>query len=117
MQDSVLSSDQVVFTGDPLTPDNLGFAMELLGDVNGDGALDYALVSAGANNTAGRVDVVFGGASGWPDLSSIASGSGGFSLHGVTPEDGWRTQLVALGDLDANGYDDFVCRFPRTTSG
>ncbi|QCI12532.1 BapA prefix-like domain-containing protein [Pseudomonas putida] len=101
--------------------DGLGLSMSAIGDVNGDGYVDY-VVSAphsiyGSTAAYGSdIYVLYGNVNGIPSLSSIDN---------LTPEQGFRiTQsgvtgtggdtgiqgklVTALGDINGDGYDDFA---------
>ena len=96
--------------------DRAGFAVAGAGDVNGDGFADMVfgapLADAGGEDS-GRAYVVFGG----PGLKSgsltdIAAGMTGFILDGVQGRDYAGTSVARGGDVDADGYDDFMVGAP-----
>ncbi len=82
-------------------------------DVNGDGFADFligvvACTESGCGAT-GRVDVFLGGPSGpspLPDLHWLDP------LPSVTDPDGYGASLVALGDVNADGFDDALVKVP-----
>jgi len=100
------ASELYALTGNPyLGPDVLG-----LGDVDGDGAADYAVtrpyVDASDPNNPGHVSVHSG-----------ADGSLLYDLAGVNPYDGFGYSIAPLGDLDGDGVTDFAVGVPTTTQG
>lgn len=78
----------------------------LIGDINGDDQEDFA-VFVGATGA-----VVFGGlVSGLVDVLTL-DGQNGFVLNYIQPQyyAGLYTGFASLGDLNADGFDDFVFR-------
>lgn len=93
--------------------DYSGIAVSGIGDVNGDGAPDIGIGASGADpngSGSGRVYVVFGAPSlgGTVQLSSAASGVGGFALNGESASDNAGRSISAAGDVNADGFDDFL---------
>ncbi|HET6162894.1 MAG TPA: VCBS repeat-containing protein [Planctomycetota bacterium] len=100
------ASELYALTGDPyLGADVLG-----LGDVDGDGAADFAVtrpyVDATDPNNPGHVSVHSGG-----------DGSLLYDLAGVKPYDGFGYSVAPLGDRDGDGVVDFAVGVPTTTQG
>jgi hypothetical protein len=97
--------------------DHSGRSVSSAGDINGDG-YDDLLIGApwadGPGNTrsdAGGVYVVFGQAGGFPasyDLANVASGVGGFVIHGVDNVDWAGWSVDAAGDVNGDGFDDLL---------
>jgi len=86
------------------TGDNFGVSLSRLGDVDGDGVAD---VVVGA-----WLDDELGGASG---SVSVLSGADGGEIHRLllgTPGDRFGFAVDGVGDLDQDGYDDFVVGAP-----
>lgn len=86
----------------------IGLSVSAAGDVNGDGIGDFVI---GSLSSSGRTDdyIVFGRADGFAggvDLSQVAIGIGGFALH--LPDGAFYIgkTTAAVGDLNADGYDD-----------
>ncbi|MDP1968555.1 MAG: FG-GAP-like repeat-containing protein [Burkholderiaceae bacterium] len=75
-------------------------------DVNNDGYDDLML----ASYVASRAHVVHGGISITPPSSAqILAGTGGFVLQGVTsPNENMGTVVSGLGDVNGDGYQDFI---------
>jgi len=100
------ASELYALTGNPyLGADVLG-----LGDVDGDGAADFAVtrpyVDASDPNNPGHVSVHSGG-----------DGSLLYDLAGVNPYDGFGYSVAPLGDLDGDGVVDFAVGVPTLTQG
>ncbi len=87
------------------------------GDVNGDGRSDllvgaYRAVTSGGN-FSGRSYVVFGKSDTAPvQLSSIASGMGGFVLDGETEADQSGISVSGAGDVNGDGIGDIIVGAP-----
>jgi VCBS repeat-containing protein len=90
--------------------DQVGGAVSAAGDVNGDGYADI-LVGARFDDTGGTNNgaafVVFGGP-GANDVELSSLGTAGLRIIGERPADNAGWSVSALGDLNADGFDDFV---------
>ncbi|OJA03216.1 integrin alpha, partial [Bathymodiolus thermophilus thioautotrophic gill symbiont] len=65
------------------TNDQIGFSVSSAGDVNGDGLDDLIIGAPEANNETGKSYVVFGATNTTAiNLSTIATGTGGFVING-----------------------------------
>jgi Ca2+-binding RTX toxin-like protein len=91
-----------------------GYSVASAGDVNGDG-YDDVIIGAYSADPGGRVDagssyVVFGAASGWPDIFSLSSlnGANGFRIDGVTASDRFGGSVAAAGDVNGDGIADLI---------
>ena len=99
--------------------DHAGYRISNAGDVNGDGFADVLIgaerADPGGNSSAGESYIVFGGASvgstGSLELSAL-DGSDGFVLNGVTSNDQSGSAVGAAGDVNGDGFLDFIIGAP-----
>ncbi|MCA4919312.1 MAG: FG-GAP repeat protein, partial [Roseomonas sp.] len=94
-----------------------GFSVASAGDINGDGFADLIIgaywgdAAGNAKGNAGDSYVVFGKASGWGatiDLANIASGTGGFIIHGQDGGDFSGNPVASAGDVNGDGFADLI---------
>src|SRR5262245_37895218 len=99
-----------------------GRSVSSAGDVNGDGFDDLIIGAFGGdgpgNTRAGAGDsyVVFGKASGFAaeiDLAVVASGAGGFVVHGQDTYDASGFSASSAGDVNGDGFDDLIIGAPN----
>ncbi|MFC7764890.1 hypothetical protein [Leucobacter soli] len=105
------------------TGDALGFSVAGGGDYNGDGRSDLLLGAPGfdpvVNGTvstdSGAVYVVYGKADGAAQPLAELSGSTGYRIDGergasqtATRPSSWGSSVARVGDIDANGVEDFA---------
>ena len=100
-----------VLTGEA-AGDRNGFSVSSAGDFNGDGYADFIVTSRWANDFAGKTYVVFGKAN-WSgvtslNLSTIATGNGGFMLAGEAVNDQSGSSVATAGDINGDGYSDLL---------
>ncbi|HEY9810977.1 MAG TPA: Ig-like domain-containing protein [Halomicronema sp.] len=89
-----------------------GTSVSTVGDVNADGLSDLIVGATGATATAqqaGKSYIVFGKTDGTlVNMSSIAAGSGGFTIFGESEEDRIGRPVRAAGDVNADGFGDVI---------
>jgi len=81
------------------------------GDVNGDGLADVIVGAPGGDYDPGESYVVFGKADGTPvHLAKVATGSGGFVINGIDPNDGAGAGEgpSGAGDVNGDGLADLI---------
>ncbi len=102
--DQSLSTANASFIGEVIT-DYLRYTGGI-GDVDGDGLNDLLLMSPYNDNERGKCYIVFGKTAGWSlrtDVSQIQT-----TIVGETEEDGLGHSVEGVGDLNVDGYDDFL---------
>lgn len=92
--------------------DNAGYALAMVGDVNGDGFDDLAVGARGANSNgddSGSAYVVFGRRTGFPASLNLAllNGGNGFEIKGASAADALGVS-VAGGDVNGDGFADVI---------
>ena len=89
--------------------DHTGHRVAGIGDVNGDGIDDFA-IGAYSNDenykNSGQVYVFFGRSGGFPASTNASSANASF--QGVGEDDRAGIDIAGVGDVDNDGYDDFV---------
>ena len=86
-----------------------GISVAGAGDLNGDGYDDILIGAAADADTflgGGKVYVIFGNASGWAMNTSLADAPA--SYHSEGPSYGFGWSVAGAGDVNGDGYDDFV---------
>ncbi len=89
--------------------DLFGAAVADVGDVNGDGYNDLGVGAPGRNSGTGYVSVYLGG----PTPSATAA----VTVNGYSERDLFGTAITAGGDLDQDGYGDYVIGAPGGAEG
>jgi hypothetical protein len=83
----------------------------VVGDINGDGKADMVISEseAGSNGGTQKLVVIFGKAAGWtsPFDFSALNGTTGFYITNTAPQYS-SIPLLAIGDVDGDGYGDFL---------
>ena len=103
-----------------------GHTVASAGDINGDGFADLLIGSAYAGgadgespSNSGLVYVVFGQASGFDAVVELSSldGSSGFKVLGIDTADRLGVSLSGAGDVNGDGFDDFLLAAPSSEGG
>ncbi|MEF8756324.1 MAG: FG-GAP-like repeat-containing protein [Accumulibacter sp.] len=97
-------------------PGRSGISVAAAGDVNGDGLADVIVGDYGSpvfSNRAGHSYVVFGRTdSGGVELSTIATGAGGFVINGQCARDYSGQSVAGAGDINGDGLADLIVGAP-----
>jgi hypothetical protein len=102
--------------------DMSGFAVSGAGDVNGDGFADLLIGAKGADTGGGdrgATYLLFGKASGFSaafELSAL-DGVNGIQFNGEAGGDGFGHAVSAAGDLNSDGFADFLAGAPFANGG
>ncbi len=108
MDTDLLSVADSSFWGENIN-DLAGIAVAPAGDVNGDGYDDF-LIGAQQNDdggeNAGKTYLIFGRASGWAADTNLSNADASFI--GENGADYSGNSLAPAGDVNADGYDDFL---------
>jgi hypothetical protein len=86
-----------------------GYSVEIAGDINGDG-FDDILTSAAFNDqgalNSGQAYLIFGRASGWTINGALTTSNASF--YSKTSSDYAGNSLASAGDVNGDGFDDFL---------
>ena len=102
-----------------------GYAVDLAGDINGDGVNDFIIGARYSNSgNEGRTFVVFGGSANLNALDALdtptgavflssLNGTNGFTINGEAEQDRSGQSVARLGDVNGDGVDDLIVGAPR----
>lgn len=99
--------------------DYSGISIKSAGDINGDGVADLLIGAYSHASGTGRSYLIFGssslGSNGLIALSSL-NGANGFKLDGEAASDYSGFWVSSAGDINGDGYGDFVINAPGHSS-
>ncbi|WP_354410998.1 Ig-like domain-containing protein [Variovorax atrisoli] len=100
-----------------ISNDNFGYDVQAIGDFNGDGYNDFAVVAphgsaAARTANAWSVNILYGSKQGLPDLSNVANlpGTDGLRIFtsGDISDSNILTAVQGYGDVNGDGYSDVI---------
>ncbi|HEX8256418.1 MAG TPA: hypothetical protein VF589_02185, partial [Allosphingosinicella sp.] len=106
--------------------DLAGTSVASAGDINGDGYDDIIvgaplaeLAGQPANHQSGTSYVVFGSGAGFAAKLDLAAldGTAGFRIDGLDQGDFFAESVASAGDINGDGFDDFIFGAPRAGTG
>ncbi len=99
--------------------DELGFDVEFVRDVNGDGIDDLIFGIPGANSDAGLGCVIYGGTGAFPALFHPADldGTNGTCIGGFSAGDRAGETVFGIADLDSDGFNEVGLGAPNAAPG
>jgi hypothetical protein len=110
-----VSSADVIISG--IANNDMLYNVASAGDVNGDGYGDIILAAsnaAGGGTTRGEVYVFYGG----PSFSgSYTASSANLIISGIANNDSLGSDVASLGDVNGDGYSDFIIGAMSATGG
>ncbi|TXT64999.1 MAG: hypothetical protein BAJALOKI1v1_480008 [Promethearchaeota archaeon] len=112
-----LSSVDASFYGE-FMGDSLGDAMDGLGNVNNDNYDDFiigARLNSDGASGAGKSYLFFGSSSGWSMDTNCSNANISFIGTNTNEESG--SSLAGIGDINADGKDDFLIGAPNNSEG
>ena len=104
---------------EPTSPETaFGWRVSQVGDMNGDGFVDFAVAAPNENQSRGRVYVVWGKAGQTQANISVANFNAqqGFYLTGANENDQLGESIANAGDLNRDGFDELAVAAPGDDS-
>ncbi|WP_348799757.1 HYR domain-containing protein [Flavobacterium adhaerens] len=88
--------------------ENAGESIAPLGDINGDGYDDIAIITRGSGSVNGKCYVIYGKNGNFPAAIKVAdiNGTNGFVIHGDATAGKIGQKVAALGDVNGDGIPD-----------
>ena len=115
--DTDLSNVSASFWGEDAS-DRAGRSVSDAGDVNGDGYDDFLIGAIGdddGGDNAGQVYLMLGKASGWTMDTDLSNADASFIGEDAQDSAGWS--VSGVGDVNGDGYDDFLIDAPYNNGG
>ncbi|HUT03545.1 MAG TPA: integrin alpha [bacterium] len=112
--DTSLADSDASFIGEA-EKDTAGGCVSNVGDINGDGYDDFAIVSLPNGTYAGQTYLFFGKASGWAMDTSLADVDASFLGEAVQDRAG--ASVSGAGDVNGDGFNDFIIGAPPKGEG
>jgi len=105
-----------------LSGENFGQSLDTAGDINGDGYDDIIIGARSQNGNTGAVYVIYGGpSSGFMNIDTsspaLDPATTGFTITGNAVNDAFGERVSRAGDIDNDGYDDFIIGVPAKEGG
>ena len=114
--DTLTADDRDTHLASNINYSEFGQAVEVIGDVNGDGR-DDLLIGSPRTNTygteTGTAYLYLGHATNFGTGASRLHSSADASYHGVAARDLAGSAVAGLGDVDADGYTEFAISAPK----
>lgn len=90
--------------------EHLGVAVDLAGDLNGDGLDDVVIGAHHGNHNTGSGFVLLGSTKRWPPVLKVESlnGANGFRINGERKGDLLGRSVNGAGDVNGDGLDDII---------
>ena len=107
-KDFNLANADASFIGED-ADDLSGFSVASAGDVNRDGYDDFLIGASGDEEgglNAGKTYLILGKANGWVKNFNLVNAD--FSFIGEDADDASGTSVASAGDMNSDGYDDFL---------
>ncbi|WP_343613736.1 HYR domain-containing protein [Flavobacterium sp.] len=87
-----------------------GASIDTIGDINGDGFQDIAIITSGSGAGEGKCFIVYGKTSGFPAILRTfeLNGTNGFTIEGNASIGKIGESVAGLGDVNGDGISDFA---------
>jgi hypothetical protein len=101
--------------------DNVGISVSRAGDLNSDGREDLVIGNAfstvNGRSNSGSSYIILGNASFSTNFNpTTLNGSNGFIINGLSENDRLGNSVTTVGDINKDGFDDFIVGAPKTTA-